>query len=61
MVLVLVLVSPRGDKLIYVLQIHFDSSNNEVEYEALLYGLCRGFVTADVLVKGLSRGAITTG
>ena len=34
-----VLVSSRGDKLSYVLQIHFDSSNNEAEYEALLYGL----------------------
>ena len=34
-----VLVSPRGDKLRYVLQIHFDSSNNEAEYEALVYGL----------------------
>ena len=34
-----ILVSPRGHKLSYVLQIHFDSSNNEVEYEALLYGL----------------------
>ena len=34
-----VLVSPLGDKLCYVLQIHFDSSNNEAEYEALLYGL----------------------
>ena len=34
-----VLVSPRGDKLSYVLQIHFDSSNNKAEYEALLYGL----------------------
>ena len=34
-----VLVSQRGDKLSYVLQIHFDSSNNEAEYEALLYGL----------------------
>ena len=33
------LVSPRGDKLSYVLQIHFDSSNNEAEYEALLYRL----------------------
>ena len=32
-----VLVSPRGDKLRYLLQIHFDSSNNEAEYEALLY------------------------
>ena len=27
----------------------------------ILLGLCRGFVTADVLVKGLSHGAITTG
>ena len=34
-----VLVSPRGDKLSYVLQIHFDSSNNEAKYEALLNGL----------------------
>ena len=25
------------------------------------YAICRGFVTADVLVKGLSRGAIATG
>ena len=31
-----VLVSPRGDKLSYV---HFDSSNNEAEYESFLYGL----------------------
>ena len=34
-----VLISPKGDKLSYVLQIHFDSSNNEAENEALLYGL----------------------
>ena len=34
-----VLTSPKGDKLSYVLQIHFDSSNNEAEYEALLHGL----------------------
>ena len=34
-----VLVSPRGDKLSYVLQIHFGSSNDEAEYKALLYGL----------------------
>ncbi|KAI5022374.1 hypothetical protein ZWY2020_059104 [Hordeum vulgare] len=34
-----VIVSPKGDKLKYVLRIHFDSSNNEAEYEALLYGL----------------------
>ena len=35
----IVIISPKGDKLKYVLQIHFDSSNNETEYEALLYGL----------------------
>ena len=34
-----VLVSPRGDKLRYDLQIHFDSSINGAEFEALLYGL----------------------
>ena len=34
-----VIISPKCDKLKYVLQIHFDSSNNEAEYEALLYGL----------------------
>ena len=34
-----VLLSPREDRLSYVLQIHFDSSNNEAEYEALLAGL----------------------
>ena len=34
-----VLTSPKGDKISYVLQIHFDCSNNEAEYEALLHGL----------------------
>jgi ribonuclease HI/transposase InsO family protein len=35
-----VLTSPRGDKLSYVLQIHFDDcTNNIAEYEALLHGL----------------------
>lgn len=34
-----VLISPKGDRLSYVLQIHFATSNNEAEYEALLYGL----------------------
>ena len=42
-----VLVSPLGDRLSYVLQIHFDSSNNEAEYEALLYGL-RMAISLDV-------------
>src|SRR3954467_13321888 len=34
-----VLVSPRKDEMRYVLQIHFRATNNEAEYEALLYGL----------------------
>jgi ribonuclease HI len=32
-------ISPSGDKLSYVLQIHFKASNNAVEYEAALHGL----------------------
>lgn len=35
----IVLVSPKGDKLNYVLHIHFTVCNNEAEYEALSYGL----------------------
>jgi ribonuclease HI len=35
-----VLISPRGDKLKYVLRMSFlQASNNEAEYEALLYGM----------------------
>ena len=34
-----VLQSPTGEKLSYVLQIHFNTSNNVAEYEALLHGL----------------------
>ena len=35
-----VLISPKGDKLSYVLQIQFEPcTNNIVEYEALLHGL----------------------
>jgi ribonuclease HI len=33
-------ISPRGKQLKYVLQILWDVSNNEAEYEALLHGLC---------------------
>jgi hypothetical protein len=35
----IVLTSPKGDKLHYVLQIHFNASNNLTEYEALVHGL----------------------
>jgi ribonuclease HI len=33
------LISPTGEKLMYVLQIFWKVSNNEAEYEALLHGL----------------------
>ena len=34
-----VLTSPKRDQLKYVLQVHFASSNNMAEYEALIHGL----------------------
>jgi ribonuclease HI len=34
------LISRQGEQLNYVLQIHFKASNNCVEYEALIHGLC---------------------
>ncbi|KAM0900234.1 hypothetical protein ACQ4PT_020788 [Festuca glaucescens] len=35
----IVITSPKGDRLDYVLQIHFATSNNVAEYEALIHGL----------------------
>src|SRR4051812_40454766 len=35
----IILTSPKGDKLKYVLQIHFAASNNVAEYEALVHGI----------------------
>ena len=32
-------ISPQGDQLKYVLQIHYKASNNGAEYEALIHGL----------------------
>jgi ribonuclease HI len=46
----IVLTSPKGDRLEYVLQIHFTASNNVVEYEALIHGL--------QLVKGMGISRI---
>ena len=34
-----ILISPKGEHIEYVLQIHFAASNNVAEYEALLHGL----------------------
>jgi hypothetical protein len=31
-------ISPKGDHLKYVLQIHYKASNNDAEYEALIHG-----------------------
>jgi hypothetical protein len=33
------LISPQGEQLKYVLQIHYKASNNGTEYEALIHGL----------------------
>lgn len=35
----IILVSPTGEKLKYIPQLHFEVSNNAIEYEAILYGL----------------------
>jgi ribonuclease HI len=32
-------ISPSGDRMSYVLQIHFKASNNATEYEVALHGL----------------------
>jgi ribonuclease HI len=34
------LISPQGEQLKYVLQIHYTASNNGAEYKALMHGLC---------------------
>jgi ribonuclease HI len=36
----LLFISPLGDHMRYVMRLHFPSSNNMTEYEALLSGLC---------------------
>jgi ribonuclease HI len=35
----ILLISPQGEQVKYVLQIHYKASNNGVEYEALIHGL----------------------
>ena len=36
----LVFISPLGVRMRYMVHIHFPSSNNVAEYEALINGLC---------------------
>ena len=45
-----VLKSPQGDKLFYVLQIHFMTTNNIAEYEAFLHGIC---ITKNIGIRRL--------
>lgn len=35
-----VLISPKGNRLCYVIHLHFNASNNAAEYKALINGLC---------------------
>jgi ribonuclease HI len=35
-----VLISPKGDRLLYVIRLHFCATNNVAEYGALINGLC---------------------
>jgi ribonuclease HI len=35
----IVLISPKGDRLLYIIQLHFYVTNNVAEYEALINGL----------------------
>jgi ribonuclease HI len=35
----IIITSPKGEKLLYVLQIHFRASNNVAEYEAMVHRL----------------------
>jgi hypothetical protein len=43
----IVLISPKGDRLIYIIQMHFCATNNMVEYEALVNGL---HITAELRI-----------
>ena len=45
-----VLKSPKGDPICYVLQIHFNATNNVAEYEALLHGI---HIAKDMGIKRL--------
>jgi ribonuclease HI len=47
---VIVLITPKGDRLLYVIRLHFRTTNNVVEYEALVNSLC---ITAELEVQRL--------
>jgi ribonuclease HI len=49
----IIVISRKGDKMKYVLQIHFLASNNVIEYEALMHGL---YITINLRVRRLICG-----
>ena len=49
----LVFVSPLGVRMRYMVRIHFPSSNNVAEYEALINGLC---IAIELGINGLTSG-----
>jgi ribonuclease HI len=46
----IILVSPVGDRLRYTIRLHFTTSNNMVEYKALIHGLR---ITSDLGTRGI--------
>jgi ribonuclease HI len=44
--------SPKGDEFSYVLQIHFPTTNNIVEYEVLLHGLVKEIGVKHIMCRG---------
>jgi ribonuclease HI len=46
----MVLISPKGDRLLYVIRLHFCATNNVAEYEALVNGMC---ITTELGVQRL--------
>jgi ribonuclease HI len=59
------LISPQGEQLKYVLQIHYKASNNGAEYKALIHELCilvslgikrlLGFSDSKVVIEQVKR------
>jgi ribonuclease HI len=53
---VIVLISPKGDWLLYVSRLHFRATNNMVKYEALVNGLC---IAAELRVQQLYNQGVS--
>jgi ribonuclease HI len=54
-----ILISPKGDKMCYVLHMQFTNpSNNEAEYEAVLHGMCMAQACGETCIKIHSKSNI---